>query len=451
MNQDLDKTDPEQKLESPQLETPVPVKWWRRRKFQIAIAGGVFAVALGIFFIFSRSNDHNQYDSSNAKFEKGNTGERVIPQSEAVKEGKALSNNQCEGEGVPYKLSQSPMKPEDFTIIIPYGLMVGGHVTPIDHQYFGPRDYKSKPDAYEVKAMADSKIVDITSRPRPFGQEYRMVFTISCTYFYYYDLVTSLTPEIKAIYDDANSDKQRRKPINISVKAGQPIGRIGGQTLDFAVWDTTKPLQGFLVPEHYSSMERWKIFTADPLDYYTDELKKFILSRYVRTAQPISGKIDYDEDGKLIGNWFLEGTNGYEGDRQAPNGAYWRTHLSFSPNLYATDWFVISIGDFPSPKDGVGAQFVSPKNSPNPKDVSVETGLVKYDLSYWSYTKNGGVPWDQNSLASNIAIQPNIQEPTKGCALVQMIEGRKIKFEAFQAKKCANVSGFSTAVKIYTR
>ena len=34
---------------------------------------------------------------------------------------------------------------------------------------------------------------------------------------------------------------------------------------------------------------------------------------YVRTAEPISGKIDYDLDGKLIGNWFVAGS-GIEAD-----------------------------------------------------------------------------------------------------------------------------------------
>src|SRR3990167_2943199 len=365
----------------------------------------------------------------------------------AIKAGQQLTNNQCQGKGVPYKLSESPMKPEDFIIVIPYGLMVGGHVTPIDHQYFSPADYKSKPDTYEVRAMADSTLVEIGSRARPFGQEYRLVFTISCTFLYYYDLVTSLTPDIKKIYDEANSNTGSRKPINIKLKAGQVIGRIGGQTLDFAVWGTTKPLSGFVVPEHYS-YEAWKLYTADPLDYYTDDLKKFILSRYVRTVEPISGKIDYDVDGRLIGNWFREGTNGYEGDRSRGHEGYWSSHLAFAPNLYDPDWFEISIGDYVTQKSGEGSQFVTPNNSPQPKDVSVETGLVKYDLRQFSYMADGKF-WDQNSIAKNITISPN--QENFGCAAVQMLEARKIKFEAFKNMSCDGVSGFTNTAKIYTR
>ncbi len=217
-------------------------------------------------------------------------------ESMAVKAGKRISDGMCEGEGAPYKLSVSPMKAEDFSHVIPYGSVVGGHVTPIDHQYFPPTIFRSPPDTYEVRAMADAKLV----RYEPHATRIRLIFSVTCTYFYYYDLLTSVQTGIN------------QKSLPLDVKAGDLIGRIGGQTLDFAVWDTTQTLKGFIVPEHYDA-EPWKIYTVDPLDYYTDELRAMILSKYVRTAEPRSGKIDYDIDGKLIGNWFEEGTYGYGG------------------------------------------------------------------------------------------------------------------------------------------
>ncbi len=116
-------------------------------------------------------------------------------ESEAVKDGKKLSNNNCEGEEKP-KITNLPMKYEDFKFIIPYGLTAGGHVTPIDHQYFSPMVFNSPRDKYPVYAMADSKIVDIGERETKKGTEYRLVFSVSCKLFYYYDLVTSLTPDL---------------------------------------------------------------------------------------------------------------------------------------------------------------------------------------------------------------------------------------------------------------
>ena len=149
--------------------------------------------------------------------------------------------------------------------------------------------------------MGDAKIVDIQPRTNERGTEYRFVFTISCTFFYYYDLVTQLSPDIQIIYA-----KKSRGDIEIDVKAGQEIGRIGGQTLDFAVWDTTRPLKNFVNPSSYQG-EPWKIFTNDPLDYYTDEIKALALTKYARFDEPRSGTIDHDIEGSLIGNWFKEG------------------------------------------------------------------------------------------------------------------------------------------------
>jgi len=363
--------------------------------------------------------------------------ERVINHSDetslsaAVKAGQQLSNNQCKGTG-PGVLTHSPMDPEDFSLIIPYGATIGGHVTPIDHQYFSPQDYRSPVDTYEVYAMADSTIVDIGTRTNTVhpATEYRLVFSLSCTFFYYYDLVTSLAPGIE---------------VGSRVTAGQLIGKIGGRTLDFAVWDTEKPLTGFIVPEHYQG-ERWKLYTADPLDYYSPALKELTLSRYVRTAEPISGKIDYDVDGRLIGNWFAEGSGGYSGPGGGQEG-YWKGHLSIAPDHYDPTAFIVSIGDF----GGEAKQFAAKGNIPKPEDVSVETGLVKYDLVRWSYTKADGSAWDRMSVTKGIKIAINAASPIEGCALVQMIENRKLKMEALPGKACTSVAGFSLAAKVFER
>src|SRR5438093_10922538 len=63
---------------------------------------------------------------------------------------------QCHGSGsVP--LVASPMAVGDFATLLPYGIVVGGHVTPIDHMYFYPADWPGHRDEYDVHAIADGQ------------------------------------------------------------------------------------------------------------------------------------------------------------------------------------------------------------------------------------------------------------------------------------------------------
>jgi len=202
------------------------------------------------------------------------------PISKAEEAGREFSHNNCEGKGsIP--ITVSPMKEEDFAFIIPYGLTIGNHVTPIDHQYFSPTDFHSVRDTYEVFAMADGRIIEIQHRYIPSTSEntravdeYRIVIMHTCTFYTYYDLVTSLTPDIKREFDSKVKNNYAGG-LSIDVKAGDLIGKIGGQTLDFAVWDMEKPLKGFVNPESYKA-EPWKIYTADPYNYYSEELSELL-------------------------------------------------------------------------------------------------------------------------------------------------------------------------------
>jgi len=332
------------------------------------------------------------------------------------------------------------MREEDFGVIIPYGLMIGAHVTPIDHQYFSPTDFQSARDAYPVYAMADATIVDIQPRNTDRGTEYRFVFTLSCTFFYYYDLVTELSPDIDAIYKAKST-----RGIEIKVTAGQEIGRIGGQTLDFAVWDTTKPLKNFINPESYEG-EPWKIFTNDPLNYYSVDLKAKALAKYARFAEPKSGVIDYDIDGKLIGNWFKEGTNGYAGSSGVTgNNNYWIGHLAIAPDHIDPTATVFSIGTWNS---GDAAQFLV-KNPIDPTTVGVNTGIVMYELYQGELKSPDGMRWIATKPVEGIKYTATNQ--VEGCVLLQLIETRKLKLETFPTRSCSEGLNFSTSAVFYNR
>ncbi len=419
-------------------------KWWLIGGFAI-----VLVIGAGIF-VGRWKQQPNLQDSDQRDNQSADAG------SSAIQAGRQLAGEKCSGTGSG-QLTHSAMDSTDFSFVVPYGLMVGGHVTPIDHQYYSPASYNSARDAYPVYAMGDARLVNIqhrTEQPQDNQRtretptsEYRLVFSQSCTFFYYYDLLTSLTPELTKLVDD-----EQYVNVDVPVKAGDRIGAIGGQTLDFAVWNTEKPLAGFVVPEHYDG-EAWKIYTADPLDYETPELRALMLSRSPRVDEPISGKIDWDEDGKLRGTWFLEGTDGIGGDRSNPKGS-WVGHLSFAPNLYDPSRWMVSMGDYPIAQDSrtqvSATQFFAKLGSPTPESIGVSSTPTAIELVHEDYVKPDGTAWDQMSFVKGPKVGSSKQS-VLGVALIQLIDPRTLQFEVFPNETANQVSGFTTSAKSYKR
>ncbi|HLC49683.1 MAG TPA: hypothetical protein VJI96_04855 [Candidatus Andersenbacteria bacterium] len=367
--------------------------------------------------------------------------------NEAVKIGKQFSNGSCEGSGKKL-MTTAPMKPQDIRMILPYGTMVGGHVMPTSHQYLEPWDRTLGRDKYEVRAAMDATLYSISRRAqnvesgKATAEEFQLWFAVSCTHFYYYDLMTSLSPDLRKIFDQKKQQNDSAY-VNIQVKAGQVLGKIGGQTLDYGVWDTQLPSPaGILVPKHYG-WDGFRPYLADPLNYYTDDLKKIMLSKYVRTTKPISGKVDYDIDGTLVGGWFLKGTGEVTGGQSRK---YWAGHLAFAPEYLDPSVYLISVGDFA----GQEKQFSISRSAPNPINVSVKTGLVKYDLLPWTHVQADGTPWHWMRYSKGVRIV-NEGNQKLGCVLVQMLESRKLKFEGFQGKTCASIKQFTSSAKTYER
>ena len=139
-------------------------------------------------------------------------------------------------------------------------------------------------------------------------EDYRIVIWHSCTISSIYIHLNGLAPEIREVtgyiapldaWDDGGV-------TTIPIEAGQLIGTAGG-SFDFSVHDTKEKLY-FVVPEHYRE-ERFKMYTVDPYDYFTEPLRSQLLEKNVRKVEPFGGKIDFDIDGRLVGNWFFEGSD----------------------------------------------------------------------------------------------------------------------------------------------
>lgn len=337
------------------------------------------------------------------------------------------------------QMTHLPMNMDDVASFTPYGIVAGGHVTPVDHLYFYPKD--GPRDKYPVYAMADGEITSISVRgvnvdsgeSRP--PEYRYEIKHSCQTSTYFDLVTKIDQSILDVAPKADEGFSG----SIKVKGGQIVGWIGGQSLDTAVYNSTLVLPGFISPELYKA-EPWKVHTDDFLSYFDEPLKSQINALNRRTAEPRSGKIDYDQPGKLIGNWFLEGTNGYAGpeghEGVGSNGkGYWDGHLAIFYDAIFSDTVILSFGSY---NDNGPMPFAVKNNAPDPADISKDSGVTKYELINMP---NNFYPAEEQNQNTSVL----------GVALFQVLAGEKLKVETFPGKTASQVSGFTSAAKTYER
>ncbi|MBI4452023.1 hypothetical protein HY637_01215 [Candidatus Woesearchaeota archaeon] len=356
-----------------------------------------------------------------------------------------LSPRGCEGNGS-FLLGTSPIALEDLQKILPMGMMSTQHITPTDHQYFhtieysGPKDDTENLDRFRIYAPGDGEIVDVST---VYGREdYRIVIAHTCTFYTIFIHVDKLADKIAAAISQ-NGIIPEHSWERIPVKEGDVIGTIGIGKFDFSVVDEAVTLKGFARRETYDDERKgevWKTHTVDTFDYFKEPVRSQLLAKNLRKVPPFGGKIDYDIDGKIVGNWFVEGTGGYKG---LGNWNYWITHLSIVYDGLDTEHIVISIGEF----EGRGEQFGVKGNAPNPKDVGVGT-LVKYELVPYEYY-SGNAKWDVINYVENIkAVNTN---EVRGTVLFELIEGRRLKAEFFPRKTANQVSGFTSNAKVYER
>ncbi len=358
----------------------------------------------------------------------------ISGEPESIKNENIREKEDCEGTKI--KFDYPPVNLDETLVMLPRGLMTGDHVTPVNHHYF--QNFDNQEYDIEVYSPGKGYITDIAHMPNAEeGKDYHITIRYTCTLWSYYIYVSNLPEKIK-VYAPP---KHGYKGVKIPVEAGELLGYYKNN-LDFNLIDKEITLTGFAVPEHYE-LEAYKLHVVpDTYEYFNEPIKSKLIEKSIRTAEPISGKIDYDIYGKLVGNWFLEGTNGYAGKKPEQ---YWEGDLSFVYDYIDPERIVISIAGY----DGeISQQFGVKGNDPDPAKISVEEGLVKYELISYDYITNGN-SWDRKSLAKNLKTVPS--ENVMGVILVQLIDDRKIKFEAFPGKTAPQAKGFTSNMKIYER
>ena len=351
----------------------------------------------------------------------------------------ALDQQDCDGGRVTFEYP--PVDLDRIEYVTPLGLMSGSHVTPVDHQYY--QNFKEPEWDITVYSPAAGTIIDIqhmqqtvSDGPGETIDDYRLVIEHTCTISSIFIHVGQLSPRVGEFAPSAGGYAR----IDLPVEAGETIGSYR-KNVDYNVVDLAVTLEGLLVPASYEQ-ESWKIHTPDPFDYFTAEIREVLIAKSLRTVEPFGGRFDYDVDGRLVGNWFQAGTNGYGGvDRDR----YWAGHLAIAYDLFDPAHVVVSIGTF----DGASAQLGVRGNAPDPRYVSIESGMVAYELVDYDYYIDGE-RWDRVSLVKGIEAR-NTDGRIYGVVLFQLVDDRTLKVETFPGKTASQVEGFTASALIYER
>src|SRR3990167_4588461 len=263
------------------------------------------------------------------------------------------------------KFDYAPVDLDKTTLLLPLGLMAGGHVTPVDHHYF--QNFNNEKFDIKIYSPGKGHITSIQHMPgAKEGEDYRIIIDHTCTISSIYIHVGLLTERLQKYAPEGMNTNSG----NIPVEAGELLGYYK-TNVDYNLVDTEIVLPGFIVPEHYKA-ESWKIHIPNTYDYFNEPVRSKIIEKSLRTVEPLSGKIDYDIDGKLVGNWFLEGSDGYSGD-STHLGRYWLGHLSIVYDAYDTDTIILSIANYEGEDS---RQYAVKGNSPDPASIGVDNGLI---------------------------------------------------------------------------
>jgi hypothetical protein len=409
-----------------------------------------FLIVLGLIgFSFNMVRKaHDKDTGSEASDSLSNPGGQNMgdPDSlDPIQKGLASTGGKCTGKGS-VKMSYAPMAVKDIGTIAPMGEYGGSHVTPIDHEYYYGINQTAGRDAYPVYATMDGDITSLGSVSTPTGgTNWNFTLAHSCTFMIYYNLMTSVAP---AIMNNVPSNwREMGGAVKVHVKAGQLIGNVGGQSLDFELADTTFTNPKLLYHTAYNNTEPFKINVVHPLDFFTDSVKQQILPKYLRVAEPRDGNYAYDIDGTATGSWFKVGTNGYAGG-DTPTGGTANTtvgHLALAYDGFDPSALVVSTGNY---QNGVPKVLVVNDKKIDWTKITPSSGLAKVQLAEGSLQKPDGSIWNGGYVSGGIMYVPTANQAT---ALIQLTSKQEMKFELFIGKSPSQVTGFDGEAVMYNR
>jgi hypothetical protein len=307
----------------------------------------------------------------------------------------------------PLSFSVSPIDPALLQFIVPLGNMgPWAHTLPTDHIYFyhhlGAGGFAPVP----IVAPA-AGTVEFALPPNAAGEQ-KIGIRVNRTFLYYFDHV-NLAPGVGA---------------GATIRAGAAIGTSAGIAFDFNVTNSSIVL-GFVNPVRYGGTSGLTLGTDAPLKYFVEPIKSQLYAKVQRDAPDLDGRINYDVDGTLAGNWFAEDlppAASMSGDISTGG-----KQLAFARDVWHPDRLRISIGGL-----GMTGLYGVPPETADFPGVTPSTELVVYRLL------NTGEPGGA----------PGITQ--LGLLLVQMLDASRLRVEAMP-EPLARTATFSANAQVYVR
>ncbi len=307
------------------------------------------------------------------------------------------------------------------------------NVLPRDHGGFDLTEPYNFPASVPVLAVSDGVIThaSLGTRSVPpipdapeasWGRTYDdhlLVLKVHESILVNYAHVTDFHPNLASRLGNLPRDENAHS-VAVEVSAGDTLGFVGPHgAMDFSITDFRLQLN-FLNPSRYP---RKHTFAAHVPDYFEEPIRTQLNSMSLRELPPRGGKVDYDVQGTIAGNWFLEGTTRF---------IQWSRQLAIVYDHIFGDRIIIADGspmrDVPGIEGpGYPDTWWVKGNAPLPETVGVADGVVRYDLL---------IP-DKRDL-----------ETVRGTLLVQALEGDRIRVE-FREEGAP--SAFTSAARTYVR
>ncbi len=297
----------------------------------------------------------------------------------------------------------SPIDVASIQYIVPLGQMrPWAHTLPTDHAYMY---HHLKSGAFTpVQVLAPAAGTISHTYPGTDG-EVKAWVKVNSRYTYYFDHVV-LAPGLT---------------VGSSVSAGTVFGTSPGIALDFAVTDQAIT-QSFIRPARYGQDT---LYARSPWPYFTEPLRTSLYARVQRTGADRDGKINFDIDGTLSGNWFDEDLPVSQSSANDPSVG--GRQLAFARDVWFPDRQRVSVGGF-----SFTGPYGVPPDAPDFATITPASGVVTYQLLN---TGEPGGPPGTTQL---------------GLILVQLTDASHLKVEVV-ATQSATSASFSSSARVYVR